>query len=161
MATLLEMAADIVSSHASTSKLSSAELLQEIHKVYATLQGLEGSQPVEAAAVKPVMTWKQSIKANEINCLVCGKGQMKTLARHLMREHGLKPGQYKKQFGIPSTQSLAAKSYSELRRKLAVEIGLGDVLVKARATRAANIKAKKTVPATKEVTVKKAVKDQK
>ena len=146
MATLLEMAAEIVSSHASTSKLTSDELLLEIQRVYATLQGLEGGQSAEVAAeAKPTMSWKQSIKTNEIICLVCGKGKMKTLARHLNQAHGLKPGQYKKQFGIPSKQPLTAKSYSESRRKMAAEIGLGDILIKARQTRAAMLKAKKDV----------------
>jgi hypothetical protein len=72
---------------------------------------------------------------------------MKTLTRHLRTVHELKPGQYKKQFGIPSKQPLTAKSYSDVRRKAAEERGLGDVLAKARETRAANIKAKKVAPA--------------
>jgi hypothetical protein len=72
---------------------------------------------------------------------------MKTLTRHLRTAHDLKPGQYKKLFGIPSTQSLAAKSYTESRRKLAAENGLIDILAKAREKRAANIKAKMDGPA--------------
>ena len=58
----------------------------------------------------------------------------------------MKPGEYKKQFGIPSKQPLAAKSFSESRRKMAMDRGLVDVLAKARETRAANIKAKKAAP---------------
>ena len=146
MPTLLEMAAEIVSSHASTTTMNGDELLLAIQKVFATLQGLEGGQPVEVVLeAKPAMTWKQSIKTNEIICLVCGKGKMKTLARHLNQAHDLKPGQYKKQFGIPATQSLTAKSYSEVRRKMAEERGLVDLMSKAREKRAANIKAKKDV----------------
>jgi predicted transcriptional regulator len=146
MASLLEMAAQIVASHASTTSMNGDELLQEIQKVYDTLQGLEGGQPVEVAAgAKPTLTWKQSIKIDEVICLVCGKGKMKTLARHLNQAHDLKPGQYKKQFGIPSKQPLTAKSYSEVRRKMAAERGLVDLMSKAREKRAANIKAKKDV----------------
>jgi predicted transcriptional regulator len=60
---------------------------------------------------------------------------MKTLTRHLKTAHDLKPGQYRKQFGIPSTQSLAAKNYSESRRQMAIDRGLGDKLAAARAAR--------------------------
>ena len=150
MATLLEMASEIVTAHASTTKLSADELLLAIQKVYATLQALEAGKPAEAAEqAKPEITPKQSIKANEIICLVCGKGGMKTLTRHLSQAHNMKPGEYKKQFGIPSKQPLAAKKFSEERRKMAMDRGMADLLAKAREKRAANIKAKKTAPAKK------------
>jgi predicted transcriptional regulator len=150
MASLVELAAEIVSSHASTSKLSTDELLQEIQKVYASLQALEaGKEGVAPAAegAKPTITVKEAFKKNEVICMICGKGGMKTIARHIKQAHDLKPGQYKKQFGIPSKQPLTAKSFTAARRKAAQERGLGDVLAKARETRAANIKAKKAVPA--------------
>ena len=35
---------------------------------------------------------------------------MKTLTRHLNMVHTMKPGAYRKQFGIPSKQSLTARS---------------------------------------------------
>lgn len=69
--------------------------------------------------------------------------------------HQLKPGEYRKQFGIPSTQSLAAKSYSESRRQMAIDKGLGAGLVKFRASEAAKkaavpaVKVKASVPAVK------------
>jgi predicted transcriptional regulator len=147
MATVLEMAAEIVSSHASTSKLSTDELLQEINKVFAALQSLETGKAVGVAEAgkeaKPAITIKQAFKKNEVICMVCGKGGMKTLTRHIKQAHDLKPGQYKKQFGIPSKQSLTAKDFSEARRKSAQERGLADNLAKAREVRAAKIKAQK------------------
>jgi predicted transcriptional regulator len=150
MATLLELASDIVSSHASTTLMSSDQLVQEIQKVHAALKALEAGQQVAAASeeAKSAITLKDAFKKNEVVCMVCGKGKMKTLARHLNMEHNMKPGQYKKQFGIPSKQSLTAKSFSEARRKMAEERGLGDVLAKARETRAAKLQSKKApVPA--------------
>jgi hypothetical protein len=47
LSTLLEMAADIVSSHASASKLSTDELLLEIQKAYASRQALEAGKGKE------------------------------------------------------------------------------------------------------------------
>jgi hypothetical protein len=60
--------------------------------------------------------------------------------------HNMKPGEYRKQFGIPSKQPLTAKSYSESRKKMAVERGLIDVLARARDTKMAKLKEKKAVP---------------
>jgi predicted transcriptional regulator len=90
---------------------------------------------------------KEAFKKGEVLCMVCGKGGFKTLARHLGTAHAMMPGAYKKQFGIPSKQPLSAKSYSEARRKMALERGLADNLAKAREVRMANIEAKKASPA--------------
>lgn len=145
MATLIEMVSEIVSSHASATSMSSDELLSELQRVHAALKAIESGQPVDAAQVKekPALTVKEAFKKNEVVCMVCGKGGFKTLTRHINDAHGLKPGQYRKQFGIPSGQSLTAKSYSESRRKMALDRGLADNLAKARETRAAKIAAGK------------------
>jgi predicted transcriptional regulator len=149
MASILELASDIVSSHASTTPMSSEDLLTEIQKVHAALKALEvGKESVVPAAeeTKPAITIKEAFKKNEIICMVCGKGGMKALTRHLRISHEMKPGQYKKQFEIPSKQSLTAKSFSDSRRNSAIERGLGDNLAKAREVRASNLKAKKAAP---------------
>ena len=144
MATLVEIAAQLVSSHASSTPMTSDELLAEIAKVHAALKSLEAGQTVEGAEeAKPSLSIKEAFKKNEVVCLICGKGGFKTLARHLSTAHGMKPGAYKKQFGIPSKQALSAKSYSEARRKMAQDRGLADNLAKAREVRMANIEAKK------------------
>lgn len=80
--------------------------------------------------------------------MICGKG-FTTLKRHLATAHELTPGQYRKQFGIKSTQKLAAKSYSEARRQSAEARGMKDILAKARETRRANIEARKNLPVAK------------
>jgi predicted transcriptional regulator len=67
--------------------------------------------------------------------MICGKG-MKTLTRHLRTTHALAPGQYRRQFGFPRSQSLAARNYSESRRQLALDRGLGEKLAQAREARA-------------------------
>jgi predicted transcriptional regulator len=145
MATLIELVAEIVSAHATTNKLSSDDLLAELQKVHSTLKALESGQPAEGTVTdkKPALTIRQAFKKDEIICLVCGKGGFKTLTRHLNQAHGLKPGQYRKQFNIPSSQSLTAKNYSEVRRQAALDRGLADNLAKARKVRAENIAAAK------------------
>ena len=73
--------------------------------------------------------------------MICGK-PMKTLARHLKTSHGMTASEYRKQFDIPRTQPLAARAYSESRRQMAIDRGLGENLAKARAQKAKG-KAKK------------------
>ena len=157
--TLVELAAEIVSSHASVNVMSTEELLQEIQKVYETLQQLEmaGTVAPPAEAKAPAMSLKKAFQADQVFCMICGKGGMKTLARHLSMTHGMKPGEYRKQFNIPSSQPLTAKNFSEARRKTAMERGLADNLAKAREVRKAKESAAKTAPAKATKATKKKV----
>lgn len=157
MATLLEMAAEIVAAHASATNMTKDELVAEIASVYQALAALEKGETIQvgqAEEAKPAISAKKSIGKNAITCLICGKA-MKTLTRHLKTAHDLKPGQYRKQFGIPSSQSLAAKSYSESRRQMAIDRGLGEGLAKARAARATKAAAPKAKVAPKAKAAKK------
>jgi len=146
MATLLEMAVEIVSAHASSTSLTKEELiaeLSEVHKALATLEKGEtvATEAAEEAAAAPAITRKKAFGKDKVICMLCGK-EMKTLARHLKTAHGMKPGEYRKQFDIPRTQPLAARAYSESRRQMAVDRGLGDNLAKARAARGKGKKKK-------------------
>lgn len=144
MATLVEIAGQLVAAHAASNKLTTDEILLEIGKVHAALKNLEAGEPVEGAEeVKPALSVKEAFKKNEVICMVCGKGGFKTLARHLSTAHQMKPGAYKKQFGIPSGQPLSAKSYSESRKQMALDRGLADNLAKARKARMDNIESRK------------------
>jgi len=102
---------------------------------------MTAAAPAEEMA--PAISKKKAFGKDQVVCMICGKG-MKTLARHLRTAHAMAPGQYRKQFGIPRSQSLAARNYSESRRQLALDRGLGEKLAKAREARA---KAKAATPA--------------
>lgn len=140
MATLLEMAAEIVASHASTTSMSKDELLTALSDVHKTLAALERGEVTETSDSEQAPVAKISLKKafgkDKIICLLCQK-EMKTLTRHLKTFHNMKPSEYRKQFGIPRTQALAAKSYSESRKEMAIARGLGEKLVNARAIKAA------------------------
>lgn len=140
MPSIIELTAEIVSAHVANTQMSSDEMLQEIQKVHAALKALEAGavtgETTPAAEAPKQLTIRQAFKKDAVVCMVCGKS-FTTLKRHLAQAHGLKPGQYRKQFNIPASMPLAAKSYSESRRQAAQERGLGDVLAKAREKRAA------------------------
>jgi predicted transcriptional regulator len=147
MATILEMAVEIVAAHASTTNMSKEELIGEIASVYQALSALDKGDAVAAEAAQtesgPAISKKKAFGKDQVFCMICGKG-MKTLTRHIKTAHTLTPGQYRKQFGIPRSQSLAARNYSESRRQMAIDRGLGEKLAKAREARG---KAKSAAPA--------------
>ncbi|MBW2477129.1 MAG: MucR family transcriptional regulator [Deltaproteobacteria bacterium] len=137
MATLLEMAAEIVAAHASTTNMTKEELVTELSEIYNTLSNLEKGEDLNSSQDQtdsPAVTRKKAFGKDKIYCMICGKG-MKTLSRHLKTSHNMTASEYRKQFDIPRGQSLAAKSYSETRRKMAIDRGLGEKLAKARAAR--------------------------
>ncbi|MDD2229641.1 MAG: MucR family transcriptional regulator [Candidatus Cloacimonetes bacterium] len=145
MSNLTELTAQIIAARAAKKDMSTEELQQEMQMVYSFLKGIEsGDMPAPVTVAqeptveesKPQLTLKQAFKKDEVICMICNQG-FKTLKRHLTMAHNLKPGEYRKQFNIPSTQSLAAKSYSDSRRQMALDKGLGAGLVKYRADKAA------------------------
>lgn len=144
MSTLVEMTARLVASQASNTSMSTDQIISELNKVFTCLKNLESGQQADAIVESnSALTLKEAFKKNEVICLVCGKGGFKTLTRHLSTAHDMKPGAYRKQFGISSKQPLAARSYSQARRASALDRGLADNLAKAREVRRTNIEALK------------------
>lgn len=94
---------------------------------------------------KPVVTVEEAFKEDEIICMICGKGGMKTLARHLNFVHNLKPGQYRKLFGLKRDKLLTSKKYSEERRKFAEQNVSPEMIAKARATLKAKARGESVV----------------
>jgi len=144
---LLQMTADIVASHASMNELGMADLLGEIDQVYQKLSGLaegmgddaaaETTVPAAPAEWKPAVPKNAAFGAEQIFCMVCGKG-LQTLKRHLSTAHGLTPREYRKAYDIETGTPLVAKNYSAARRQMAQERNLPAQLEKARAARGKN-----------------------
>lgn len=141
---LLQMTADIVASHASMNELSQSDLLGEIDLVFSRLAALAGDAAPEKPAsadegsaarpLEPAVPLAAAFASDRVFCMVCGKG-MKTLKRHISTAHGMKPGQYRKAFGIPAGTSLVAREYSEARQAMAQTVNLAARLEKARAAK--------------------------
>jgi len=138
MANIMEMAADIIAAHASTTPMSKEELIAELNEVHSVLSALEKGAPLEveeATEETPAVSRKKAFGKDKIYCMICGKG-FKTLSRHLKTSHDMTAIEYRKQFDIPRSQSLASKNYSESRRQMAIDRDLAGNLAKARAARA-------------------------
>jgi predicted transcriptional regulator len=135
---VLKLTAQIVISHASMSELTPKELVDEIRDIYNVLAALEsGEAMLEAAAgvaekepeaevvKKPPIPLDEIVKEKHVVCLECGK-KMRTLKAHLRKAHQLAPAEYFRRYGLdPKKYPLVCKEYSEQRRKLAKEKGLG------------------------------------
>ncbi len=137
MSNLLEMAVEIVSAHASTTTMSKEDLVAELAEVHTALKAMENGEQLaeeQEQEQQPAVSMKKAFGKDKVYCMICGKG-MTTLGRHLRMVHGITPAEYRKQFDIPRTQPLAAKAYSEQRKKMAIERGLGEKLAQARAAK--------------------------
>jgi predicted transcriptional regulator len=135
----LKLTAQIVISHASMSELTPKELVDEIKDVYNVLTALESSEALLEAAggvaepgpevevvKKPPIPLDEIVKEKYVVCLECGK-KMRTLKAHLRKAHHLAPADYFRRYSLdPKKYPLVCKEYSEQRRKLAKEKGLGE-----------------------------------
>jgi predicted transcriptional regulator len=130
---ILKLTTEIIVSHASMSELSPQQLVEEIKEVHNTLASLEaGVVPAAPEKVeevekvkKPPIPLKDIVKEKHVVCLECGK-KLRTLRTHIRKAHKLMPKKYFKKFGLdPKKYPLVCKEYSEQRRKLAMEKGLG------------------------------------
>jgi predicted transcriptional regulator len=136
---VLKLTAQIVISHASMSELTPKELVDEIKEIYVVLASLEAGEAVPEAAPaapekgkeveivkKPPVPLDEIVKEKYVVCLECGK-KMRTLKAHLRKAHHLAPADYFRRYGLdPKKYPLVCKEYSEQRRKLAKEKGLGE-----------------------------------
>jgi predicted transcriptional regulator len=137
----LKLMAQIVISHASMSELTPKELVDEIKKIYSVIAALEDHEALMEAASgvaepgpeaeaevvkKPSIPLDEIVKEKYVVCLECGK-KMRTLKAHLRKSHKLAPAEYFRRYSLdPKKYPLVCKEYSEQRRKLAKEKGLGE-----------------------------------
>ena len=134
---LVEMAAEIVAAQASHAEMSPDEVEQFLKKSFETLKALkalEDGGPVAAPTTEeqpPALDPKKSVLLNKVICLECGK-EFKQLTEKHLGTHELTGKEYRKKYGFKASQPLSSKTLSAARRKRAIELGLGDLLKKAR-----------------------------
>jgi predicted transcriptional regulator len=121
---LITLASDIVSAHVSNNTVAANELPVLISSVYGALAGLGESVVQVEERSAPAVSVRASIKPDHIVCLEGGR-KMKMLKRHLRTDHGMTPEQYRQRWNLPADYPMVAPNYSERRRDLAMQIGLG------------------------------------
>jgi predicted transcriptional regulator len=119
------LTADIVAAYVSHHEVGIPDLPNVIKVVGIELASLgTGTGPTVPEKLEPAVPVRRSVRPEHLVCLLCGKEQ-KLLKRHLAVEHELTPSQYRDTFGLKPDYPMAAPSYSEKRRELAMKIGLG------------------------------------
>ncbi len=135
---LVEMAADLVSTQINTTEMNTDEISQALNSTFQTLKNLQDAeisgQQVGDAQTKPAMDPAKSIQKNKIVCLECGESFKMLSPKHL-RSHDLTLKEYRAKYGFTARQPLCAKALSEKRSKSGKKRGLPENLRKSIAAR--------------------------
>lgn len=119
---VLEIAKDITLTLIEAGSLSADDMQTTLQKTYAILAALKAQEETGSGTVKiqEPANWRKSITKHAVTCLECGKTFKQLSTRHL-REHDLDGRSYRNKYGIPRTQSLAAKETTSRRKQMAQE----------------------------------------
>jgi predicted transcriptional regulator len=120
---LLQLAADIVSAHASNNTVPADQLPRLIQQVFSTLATAQQNAATPPRP-EPAVSVRASVRPDQIVCLDCGK-HFSMLKRHLMTDHQLTPDQYRQRWQLPSTYPMVAPNYAKTRSAIAKKTGLG------------------------------------
>ena len=121
--TLVTLTADIVAAHVSNNSVAISDIPLVIRSVYEALSGLGVAAEPEIKQ-EPAVSIRSSVKPDYIVCLEDGK-KLKMLRRHLMTHYNMTPDDYRAKWNLPKDYPMVAPNYTEKRRALAKEIGLG------------------------------------
>jgi len=122
--TLLEIAKDLVLAQIEAHGLSPDEMHTALQHTYASLQALKAQEDAHGSVTGATPTtppapvhWRKSITKYHVTCLECRASFKQLSGRHL-RAHGLDGRSYRVKYGIPRTQSLAAKEITSRRKEI-------------------------------------------
>lgn len=135
---LLELAVEIVQTQVSLGKMTGEEIESVLIRVYNALHKMRKAEVEERAiligdeagektgflaeaAERPDI--RSSIQEDKVTCLECGSEFRQLTANHL-RTHQLSPKEYKRKWGFPLKQPLAARVLTKLRSRSAKKRGL-------------------------------------
>ncbi len=124
----------------SNTRVAAGDVPAFLQSMYATVTNLEGTAATaepEAASVEyePAVSVRKSLASQDhIISLIDGK-PYRTLRRHLT-SNGLTPEEYRERYGLKADYPMVAPSYSESRRTMAKQIGLGRKLGQTKAAQA-------------------------
>lgn len=123
---IMGMTADITAAHVSKNTVAVSDVPTLITSIYQALRALDA--PSQAIIDKPkfipaVSRQKSLANPNFIISMIDGKPYT-MLKRHLAK-NGLTADEYRERYGLPKGYPMVASNYSEKRRNLALNIGLG------------------------------------
>ena len=121
----LALTSDIVIAHLNHNRVEPAALPDLIRSTYAALTtlGQAAATPAPAAPV-PAVPIRASVKPDHLVCLEDGR-KLTMLKRYLRATYDMSPEDYRAKWGLPADYPMVAPSYSDRRRAIAADIGLG------------------------------------
>ncbi len=122
--TLVTLTADIVAAHVSNNSVAISDIPLVIRSVHEALAGLSSNAEPKPEPQQPAVSVRASVKPDYIVCLEDGK-KLTMMRRYLMTNFGMTPDDYRAKWNLPKDYPMVAPNYSERRRVLAKEIGLG------------------------------------
>src|ERR1700730_11289416 len=120
---VLGLAAEIVAAHVGNNAVPIDQLPGLIRQVFNPLARVEQAS-VTPPKPEPAVPIKQSMRADHLTCLDCGK-QFSMLKRHLRTDHQLTPQEYRQRWVLPRSYPMGASAYAKRRSTIAKKIGLG------------------------------------
>ncbi len=134
---LLELAVDIVQAQATTGKMSGDEIETALVRVYNALHRMKLAEnegrivltgEFEEAfptreRLQAELDPRSSIQDDKVTCMEC-RAEFRQLTANHLRTHQLTPREYKKKWGFPLKQPLAARVLTKLRSRSAKKRGL-------------------------------------
>jgi predicted transcriptional regulator len=134
----LTLAAEITAAWLSnpSTRANAEDVPNFLRSIHAAVSGLsapaatETAEEAPAAEYTPAVTARKSLSNPDfIISMIDGK-PYKTLRRHLAT-NGLTPDEYRRRYGLKAGYPMVAAAYSESRRAMAKQIGLGRKSTKA------------------------------
>ncbi|QYF87026.1 MucR family transcriptional regulator [Brevundimonas sp. PAMC22021] len=120
------LTAHIVSAFVANNSVAVGDLPDLIVSTYAAFSGLgaEAGTAKQDVGPAPAVSLRKSLASREhIISLIDGK-PYKSLKRHLSA-HGLTLKAYRERYGLPASYPMVAPAFSERRREVAKQLGLG------------------------------------
>lgn len=121
---LVTLTADIVAAHVSNNIVAISDVPLVIRSVHEALAGLSANVEPEPEPQRPAVSIRASVKPDYLVCLEDGK-KLTMLRRYLATNFGMTPDEYRAKWNLPKDYPMTAPNYTEKRRALAKEIGLG------------------------------------
>lgn len=121
---LRTLTADIVTAYVASNPVSFGDVAGLIGNVYEALSGLgRAAEEPPPDTRKGAASARATIKPDYLVSLIDGR-RYKMLRGHL-RRNGYTPESYRAAFALPRDYPMVSARYSELRRAMALKIGLG------------------------------------
>lgn len=114
----------IVSAFLSNNIVPASDVPGLIGKVHEAVTALDVAKPSLMEKQEPAVSIRASVKPDYIVCLECGE-KHKMLRRHINAAHNISEHEYRSKWNLPSDYPLVAPNYSEKRRVIAKDTGLG------------------------------------